>query len=305
MSEFHFDFKDIVEEAQDVVIVTNASPLEEPGPEIVYVNKAFTRLTGYTAEEAIGKSPRILQSVGTDKKTSDLIHDALIKKQHIRTTIKNYSKTGIEYWLDLSILPLKNAAGEVTHFAAIERDVTEQKDLEMRLDELSKTDGLTGLLNRRAFDEVMIHEFARFTRTQNAYSLLMIDIDHFKKVNDTYGHAAGDLVLKQLSDSFEVIFRSYDRAARVGGEEFCILLHHTTLEHALVSAIRFRQTVQKSSFTIADEDIRITVSIGLSEVTASDLSFTDVIERADKALSKAKNNGRDQVQIYTARQTSA
>ncbi|MBC8210132.1 MAG: diguanylate cyclase [Gammaproteobacteria bacterium] len=298
MNELPFSFKDIVEEAQDVVLVTKASPLEQPGPEIVYVNKAFTRLTGYTAQEAIGKNPRILQSGGTDKKTSDLIHDALLKQQPVKVTIKNYSKMGAEYWLDLNILPLKNAAGEVTHFAAIQRDVTEQKDLELKLDALSKTDELTGLLNRRAFDEIMIYEFSQFTRTSNAYSLLMIDIDHFQKINDTYGHASGDLVLKKLADSFEEIFRSYDRAARIGGEEFCILLHHTTLEHALISAIRFRQSVQKNSFAIGDENIQITVSIGVSEVTAGDFSFTDVIERAEKALLQARQNGSDQVQLY-------
>ena len=300
MSELPFDFKDIVEQAQDVVLVTKATPLDEPGPEIVYVNQAFTRLTGYSAEEAIGKTPRILQSGGTDKETTQKIRQALNSQQPVRVTVKNYTKMGDEYWLDLSILPLKNKSGVVTHFAAIERDVTEQKLLEQQQQSVPKLDDLTGLYNLHGFDEIMIREFSQFSRTHNAYSLLMIDIDHFTDINQIHGHEAGDLVLKKLAQSFESIFRSYDQLARTGGEEFSILLHNTTLEHAFVSAIRFRQSVQKTAFLVDDKEISITVSIGVSEVDSSDISFTDVIERAESALLQAKQAGRDQVQLYKA-----
>ena len=304
MNELAIDFKDIVDEAQDIIIITKAFPLEKPGPEIVYVNKAFTRLTGYTPEEVIGNSPRILQSTETDKTATQKIREALDKKESVRVTLKNFSKVGDEYWLDLTIFPLKNKAGEVTHFAAIERDVTAQKHLEMQKDVLTERDPLTGLLNDRAFDTVMMHQFSLFTRKKNAYSILLIEIDNYQNLCDTHGHTSCDLILQHLTGTFELIFRSYDQIARTGTEEFCILLHHTSLEQALISALRFRKTVENTAFPVIDGTINISVSIGASEVISGDISFTDALERAENALYQAKNNGGNQVQIIKPRRRS-
>lgn len=300
MNEPTFNFKDIIEETQDIIIVTRASPLDEPGPEIVYVNKAFTRLTGYTAEEAIGNNPRMLQTEATDKASRDKVRQALERGEATRVTLKNTGKTGDEYWLDMSILPLRNEAGEITHFAAIERDVSDQKRLEQELDRLAKKDPLTGFLNRRAFDEIIDHEFSRFLRNFKGFSILFIDIDHFKSINDRNGHAIGDEVLENFANVFELIFRPYDSIARFGGDEFCILLTETALEKAINSAERLRQVVEKSIFSITDESVKVTISIGVSEVKYSDTHYDEVIQRADRALYLAKENGRNQVQSQPA-----
>ena len=201
MNTFDFSFQQIVDAAKDVVIVTKADPIDPPGPEIVYVNKAFTELTGYTPDEVIGKTPRLLQSTGTAADSKRAIREALQNHQPVRVTIKNYAKSGREYWLDVSILALRNAAGEVTHFAAIERDVTEQKELEHQLETLSRTDPLTGLLNRRSLEDYLAKEYSRFKRHGTKFSALLLDIDHFKSINDRYGHSSGDRVLKMLADS--------------------------------------------------------------------------------------------------------
>ena len=140
MDEFDFDFRSIVDAANDIIIVTRSHPIDPPGPEIVYVNQAFTDLTEYSRKEVLGKTPRLLQSSGTDVEARRMIKRALQKQEPIRTTIRNYSKTGKPYWLDISILPLRNKAGDVTHFVAIERDVTEQKEQEEKLEQLSRTD---------------------------------------------------------------------------------------------------------------------------------------------------------------------
>ena len=133
-----FSIEDVVRFANDIVIVTEAYPLDEPGPKIVYVNQAFTRLTGYTREEVLGKTPRILQGPDSDPKVKAEIREALTRKKSIRTTILNYSKSGKQYWLDINIIPLKNKNGEVTHFAAIERDLTEIKEAEAEIKEKNK-----------------------------------------------------------------------------------------------------------------------------------------------------------------------
>jgi len=195
MKRYDFSFQDIVEAAKDIIIVTKADSIDNPGPEIIYVNNAFTQLTGYTFEEAVGQNPRILQSAGTDEATKKRIRSALIKKKPVRVTLKNYTKSGKEYWLDLSIIPLKNSAGEVTHFVAIERDVTEQKNLEIKLDELSKTDPLTKLLNRRAFNNIINTELfhgkfvlARLSRIFGHFQI----VEHHSHIHRQLSHCLRD-----------------------------------------------------------------------------------------------------------------
>ena len=128
--EKDFSLEDVVKLTNDIVIVTEAYPLDAPGPKIVYVNKAFTDVTGFAPKEVIGKTPRILQGPDSDPETRAEIRAALKKKEPVRTVIVNYSKSGRKYWLDINIIPLKDSNGEVTHFAAIERDLTEIKKAE-------------------------------------------------------------------------------------------------------------------------------------------------------------------------------
>lgn len=295
MKEFDFNFKDIVENAKDVILVTRASPIDEPGPEIVYVNKAFTELTGYTQEEVLGKNPRILQSNGTDKEAKKIIRHGLEQKVPIRVTIKNYSKTGEEYWLDLSILPLKNSHGIVTHFVAIERDVTEQKNIEHKLEILSKTDPLTGLLNRRSFNKILLNEHSRYNRNEEAYSIIILDIDKFKLINDKYGHATGDIAIQTIARSCESILRSHDSVARIGGEEFCVLLPNTNKQAAYIVAEKLRKIVSLSTIKAINHEFSMTISIGVSQVEKSDVNHTAILRRADENMYKAKKTGRNRV----------
>lgn len=295
MSGFDFDFKDIINEAHDVIVVTKATPISSPGPEIVYVNKAFTKLTGYSFNEAVGGDPRMLQSGDTDPETKAKIRRALRKQEPIRVTIKNYSKTGEGYWLEMSILPLKDADGKVTHFAAIERDVTESKELEFKLDELSRHDPLSGLLNRRAFDEAIELELSRFFKTDKIFTVLALDIDHFKAVNDKYGHQAGDRVIKLVSETCELIFDDIAHVARTGGEEFTILIPEMDAQTSEPLAEQLRQKIAELTVLTDVGEITFTTSIGISEVGVHDKITSQILARADKALYEAKNTGRNRV----------
>jgi diguanylate cyclase (GGDEF)-like protein/PAS domain S-box-containing protein len=291
----NFDFSAIVQNAKDVVIVTEASPIDAPGPKIVYVNDAFTETTGYSAEEVIGKTPRIFQKEGTDKEELSKIREALEKKEPVRVTLRNFSKTGKEYWVDISILPLRNTEGKVTHFASIQRDITEYKKLEQDLQILCRTDPLTTAANRRAFNEILSQEFSRFKRSQKEYALIMIDLDHFKSINDQHGHSVGDQVLIEVTERCKDNIRVHDILARLGGEEFCILLPYTDSDQAKKVAERLREKIEIKPIIVDGLRVKVTISVGISLVSTGDEDGHQAMERADQKLFQAKESGRNQI----------
>ena len=295
MSKLNFDFSAIVQNAKDVVIVTEASPIDAPGPKIIYVNDAFTETTGYSAEEVIGKTPRIFQKEGTDKEELSKIREALEKKEPVRVTLRNFSKTGKEYWVDISILPLRDTEGKVTHFASIQRDITEYKKLEQDLQILCRTDPLTTAANRRAFNEILSQEFSRFKRSQKEYALIMIDLDHFKSINDQHGHSVGDQVLIEVTERCKDNIRVHDILARLGGEEFCILLPYTETKQAQKVAERLRAKIEIKPIIVDGLRVKVTISVGISLVSTCDEDGHQAMERADQKLFQAKESGRNQI----------
>jgi len=166
-------------------------------------------------------------------------------------------------------------------------------DLQQRLAELANTDPLTGLYNRRRFFEGTREEIARSRRYQYPLSLLMVDVDHFKVVNDTYGHDAGDILLQHLAALFKNFLREGDMVGRLGGEEFAILLGHTDQDQAESVAERIRQAVETQPVTYQDQQIKITLSIGVSQLSPAEEDPYPVLKRADDMLFLAKGKGRN------------
>ncbi|MFC4655937.1 MULTISPECIES: diguanylate cyclase [Rheinheimera] len=201
-----------------------------------------------------------------------------------------------------TIFPLTDTRGVVTHLCIIIYDVTdvavsrmELESMNGRLQTLSKTDFLTGLHNRGAWEDALINEFKRVKRSGHQSTLLMVDIDHFKRVNDTYGHAAGDVVIKQVALAVKKNLRSTDIAGRYGGEEFAVLLVDTSADQALFFAERLRKNVEAMQIEFNQQLLNVTVSIGLGDFQADLQQYRDWIERADKALYQSKAGGRNQV----------
>lgn len=157
----------------------------------------------------------------------------------------------------------------------------------------AKTDVLTGLLNRRAYYEIALSEVRRCQRYGGKLALIMLDIDHFKTVNDTYGHAAGDKVLQEVADILKKILRESDYVFRFGGEEFMMLLPQTDIKHAEHLAERIRIATEKMKLLFTDQEISTTVSLGIAEFRTADLTIKNVEKRADEALYAAKNAGRN------------
>ncbi|MBG0790958.1 MAG: sensor domain-containing diguanylate cyclase [Desulfovibrionaceae bacterium] len=182
----------------------------------------------------------------------------------------------------------------INHIGLALRNALTFKEVKLRADR----DGLTRIYNRRSFEERLVYEIKRRRRYNHDLSLLMVDLDHFKSVNDTYGHKTGDMVLRKVGEILVRTFRTTDLAARYGGEEFVVLLPHTSEESAWKLAERVRRNIESSEFSFENRTFSITASIGVASVEGGALSSDDdLIVKADKALYQAKNNGRNMVVV--------
>lgn len=286
-------FRDVVQLADDVVIITKADP---ENPAIVYVNQAFTTLTGYAQNEVIGKTPSILQRDETDPLTRQRIREALTKGEPIRETILNFHKDGGRYWLDMNIVPLFGPHGELSYFAAVERDVTALKEKEAVLVNLAKRDALTGLLNRRGFMDISENMVTSALRDTTAMSLAMLDIDLFKTINDTHGHEAGDAALCHFAKLIQSSFRANDVVARVGGEEFVVVLVGVDVTGCLRVLEQFREKVASTGFLLQNgTTLKMTVSIGVTALNSTDKEVNELLKRSDMAMYEAKRSGRNKL----------
>lgn len=287
---------------------------------IEYVNPFFSQLTGYQINEVIGKNPRIIQSDNTSPETYTEMWKTIQSGKVWRGELLNKKKNGESYWEVEMIAPVIDSEGAIVNYIAIKEDVTAQKESDAKLreaygrleeqmkeiqglqDELREQairDPLTGLHNRHYLKEVLGRELSRAMRERYVISFMLLDIDHFKLVNDTYGHAAGDAVLKELADYLAEFTRTGDIVCRYGGEEFLVAFPNTKERDAFFIADRLRQSIQESPFYVKHDAISITISAGISEFPTHGQYEALILEATDKALYHAKNNGRNQVILWS------
>ncbi|QBJ63121.1 MULTISPECIES: diguanylate cyclase [unclassified Pseudoalteromonas] len=204
-----------------------------------------------------------------------------------------------------TFIPLTNTRGEVAHICIILYDVTdiavnkkELEELNKKLERVSQTDSLTQLANRGHWEHLLHQEFLRTKRSEGCCSLLIFDIDHFKKVNDDFGHSAGDEALRHIASLLRTALRETDIAGRYGGEEFVVTLLDTDKQGAIVFAERLRQLIETSPAKYKEHTVHMAISVGIA---CFDNEFKDHerwIEAADKALYHSKENGRNRVSVY-------
>ncbi|HDM8042436.1 TPA: GGDEF domain-containing protein [Vibrio campbellii] len=202
---------------------------------------------------------------------------------------------------DIVITPLRSLSGDVSHIAIQINDVSETarnrihlRETNQHLSEISRKDGLTGLFNRAYWEQSLKEEFAQLKVIEESSSLVIFDIDHFKKVNDTYGHHTGDEVIRRTSSLLRKTARSSDICGRFGGEEFTVLLPHTNQEQANYFAERLRKRIEQEIVKVEEFLINYTISIGVCEYKSYFESHTQWLKSADAALYRAKESGRNQ-----------
>jgi len=202
-------------------------------------------------------------------------------------------------WLDMHAVPMRDANGQIAGLLGVTRDITERKKTEQELEKLARTDVLTGLANRRWFMALAEQELSRTHRYGGPLSVFMMDIDHFKNVNDTYGHQTGDLVLQKLGELCREALRDVDCVGRIGGEEFAVVLPQTDGARALEVAERVRQMVAHAEVAVERGlPVHFTLSIGVATLVGANTNIDTLLGQADGALYEAKRAGRNRVCVF-------
>lgn len=277
--------------ARDAVVVIDSDST------IVEFNRAAETLFGYGAAEVIGHRLDMLMS-----HTMAPEHRGFVRRANSSAEARAMSrgrevlarhKDGHEFPIDVTVG--SSGEGAQSFHVGIVRDISERKRLEQELQREASTDGLTGVLNRRAFTAESERLLAGAARHGRPLSLMVVDADHFKKVNDVHGHPAGDAVLRALATTLGSALRRSDVLGRLGGEEFAIVLPETDAGNAHELAERLLQAVRDCRVRHEDQTLAITVSIGLAMRLPDDPGFEAVFRRADQALYQAKHAGRDRV----------
>ena len=274
-----------VEQMHEMVQITDVDG------NIMYVNPAATHNTQYEENELIGKSNRMLKSGEHSKKFYEHLWQTVLNGKTYQNTLINKRKDGSLYYDEKTISPIKDENGKVRYFVSTSRDITQRVALEKELQKLATKDALTGIYNRYKMTLLIENEIKRAKRYDASFSLLMLDIDKFKNVNDTYGHDVGDYVLQELSRIVLKTIRKTDSFGRWGGEEFMLLAPHTNAEQAVELAQKIRKNIEEHPFEHVE---KITVSIGVTQYI-NDEKETSLLKRVDQALYEAKANGRNQV----------
>jgi diguanylate cyclase (GGDEF)-like protein/PAS domain S-box-containing protein len=286
----------------DIVIITEAGPFNAPGPRIVFVNEAFERRTGYTPEEVLGRTPRLLQGPATQREELDRIRAAMEQWQPARVDLINYKKNGEAFWVDLEVAPVWDHERKLTHWVAVGRDITERKTAEEKIQYLAFYDPLTRLPNRQLLLDRLHRALSDMDRPREG-ALMFIDLDNFKVLNDTLGHQKGDLLLQQVAERLRSCVARSDTVARLGGDEFVILLEnsgHKPMEPAAGARIVSERILARlgEPYLLSGYLHHSTCSIGVTLFGRAPWTVSELLKQADLAMYQAKSAGRNTVCFF-------
>ncbi|MEZ0122823.1 MAG: EAL domain-containing protein [Candidatus Reddybacter sp.] len=265
---------------------------------IEYVNPKFTQLTGYSREEVMGKTPRILSTGHAPLDTYKALWTTILGGEEWRGEFRNRKKNGDFYWCRNSISGIKDERGLLSHYLAIQDDVSREYELKERLSYQASHDLLTGLYNRHEFERRTECLLAKLHGEKAEHAICFLDLDQFKVINDTCGHVAGDELLRQLGPLLQSVVRQRDTLARVGGDEFAVLIEYCSLDNAERLTKALLKALQDYRFNWGESTFRVSASIGLAEITEDVSDLSTLLKNADAACYMAKDSGRNRVHVY-------
>jgi diguanylate cyclase (GGDEF)-like protein/PAS domain S-box-containing protein len=270
----------------------------DPSGKLMEVNPAMVRIMGCASvKQALNRAqnPRALETQDGYRKLLAIVRRRGKCLQYQTELIRMNGET---IWVEMSAQAYSDETGAVTHIDGLLSDITERKNLQEELTRKAHTDDLTGVYNRRYFKERLQKEICKARRSENPLSLIMIDVDFFKSINDRFGHDSGDKALQRITTVCREALRGDDIFGRLGGEEFAVILPNLTLYKAKQVAERLRMMVESERIRAGRSTIRITVSIGLCQFGGEITESEALLKAADEALYEAKQKGRNQVCLH-------
>ncbi|PKF63792.1 sensor domain-containing diguanylate cyclase [Psychromonas sp. psych-6C06] len=279
--------------ASSVVITNTAGNIE-------YVNPAFSEKTGYQENEVIGKNPRILRSKETEQEQYEELWQQLSEGKTWRGEFHNRKKNGDLFWEIASIAPVKQRNGTISHYVAVKEDITELKDAKARITYLANHDALTGLPTRRLATDRLTKALAIAKRDKSKTAMMFVDLDGFKAVNDSLGHEAGDTVLQETAKRLCDTVREVDTVARVGGDEFWIILTNFKTKRCVEKVANKVLFALNEPYFIDDVEIEISASVGITLYPDHATTPENLVKLADKAMYDVKNKGKNGYSFSTA-----
>ncbi len=266
---------------------------------VISVNSAFTGITGFAEAEVLGRAPGHLGARGADRRNLRRIVQSLRRDGRWQGEVQNLRKNGESYPMRLSVAAIPEADGTVTHYVAIFSDNSAFRDYENQLKHLASHDMLTALPNRSSFEEAVGAAIRRSKANGGRLALLFVDLDGFKSVNDTYGHAAGDTLLRTLGQRIRRCLRSGDAVARVGGDEFNVLLDDVGSEKDAARVARTLLATIGEPVEVDGQSIALSASIGISFYPEDASEVDELVTHADMAMYEAKSRGRNNFQVFS------
>ncbi|WP_447927391.1 sensor domain-containing protein [Vreelandella sp. EE27] len=285
-----------VESSTNGVIIVDALADDLP---MVYVNKAFEQITGYERTAVLGRNCRFLQGEETDPAIRRQLRRGIKEQRDVHVMLRNYRRDGTLFWNDLYISPVRDDQGVVTHFVGVQNDVTAQREYQAQLRHNANHDALTGLPNLQLLNQRLAQGCVMAKRYQRYLAVLFIDLDDFKPINDSMGHDVGDFILMSVARRLEEELRPWDTVARIGGDEFIVLLPDLAHEQDVMQVVERLLERIAAPYWYQDKELRITASIGIGTDNGSVAKPRTLVQQADLAMYKAKRRGRNTYQWYT------
>ena len=283
-----------LEASIDAVLIGEARDGEHP---IVYVNPAFEKLTGYSAEEVLGKDCRFLQGEDVNQPGLVKVREALKTQTGVQVLLRNYRKDGSLFWNNLRLSPVESGSGGNRHFVGIIHDVSETLHYQEQLKLQATHDTLTGLANRVLMEDRLNQEITHARRNAQTFAVVFMDLDNFKVVNDSLGHAAGDAVLRTVADRLTTSVRSMDTIARYGGDEFVLILPGSGSSQSIREFCERLARSLREVMPVKEHSIRVNTSIGIAIYPLDGEDSGSLLQKADAAMYRAKELGRNRIQF--------